>query len=218
MQIHYINIAFTGVKIFDTRGVSLGVLATDHFHPFFEIFLDEEVLVNISEKVQFHVCHFKCSLTRTNQGKCNYWWDQDHNVEGTRLWGFWTRAPVKTHRLTDRSCDNLQGWSCLSGWTTFRRGCNLSLRCLVLLINYRRSLWVETLVLEIVQRSLYIHMGNACLCHQHQVFFNLLFVVVDPPWVLEVGKDSFGIPHGGAWLRSLLHPLRRYWLVVDLVI
>ena len=41
----------------------------------------------------------------------------------------------------------------------------------------------------------------------------LQFVVVD--LISKVGFDSL---HGREWLHPLLHPLSRYWLVVDLAV
>ena len=43
-------------------GVGQGVLVVDNFHPFPDTFFDKQVLVNISEKAQLQVCHFKTSL------------------------------------------------------------------------------------------------------------------------------------------------------------
>ena len=127
-----------------------------------------------------------------------------------------TRQPVRTHQLTDRNYDNLQGLSCQSGWTPFGRGCNLSQRCLLLLMSYGRHLWVVTVVPGIVQKNPYIHMGKLLFVSSMP---NLLqFVVVDLAWVLVVGNGDFNSLHGRAWLHPLLHPLLCYWFVFDLVV
>ena len=83
--------------------------------------------------------------------------------------------------------------------------------CLLLLMSYR-SPWVMTVVLDIVQRSPYIHM--------HKLFFvpSVPSLLVDLVWVSAVGKVSFNSLHGPAWLRPLLQPLSCYWFVVDLVV
>ena len=53
----------------------------DHCHPSTDALMDEQILIKIIEKIQFHVLHF----ARTNQGKCDYEQDEEHNVRGTRL-------------------------------------------------------------------------------------------------------------------------------------
>ena len=52
-------IAFDDFVIFHSRDDGLGVLVADHCHLFSSLFLYKKMLVNVSEKVQFHVCHFK---------------------------------------------------------------------------------------------------------------------------------------------------------------
>ena len=143
-------------------------------------------------------------LRAAYQGKCNYGRDKDHNVGGTFLWNSGIRPPVKTHRLTGRSCDYLQGLACRSVWTRFGHGCNLSRRCLPVLMNYRRRI-------EIVQRSPYIHFVSS-------MPILLRFVVDDLEWVLVVDKGGFESLHETAWLRLFLHPLSRCWFAVDLIV
>ena len=41
---------------------------SDHYHPFPDLFLKEQVLFKINEKVQFHVRHFKSSLPGQTSG------------------------------------------------------------------------------------------------------------------------------------------------------
>ena len=41
---------------------------TDHFHPSRDPFLSKQVLNNISEKDQLHVCHVKSSLSGQTRG------------------------------------------------------------------------------------------------------------------------------------------------------
>ena len=41
---------------------------TDHYHPSPDPFLDEQMLINISDKVKFHVRHFKSSLPGKTKG------------------------------------------------------------------------------------------------------------------------------------------------------
>ena len=48
--------------------VGSSVSVTYHCHPFPDPFVDKKVLVNISEKVQFHVRHFKSSLPGQSRG------------------------------------------------------------------------------------------------------------------------------------------------------
>ena len=46
----------------------------------------------------------------------------------------------------------------------------------------------------------------------------LQFVIVDLMCMLVVGKGGFDSLHGCAWLHPPLHPLSRYWFVVDLIV
>ena len=78
---HYVVIAFAGVVVSHAKGVASRVLVADHCHPSPDALMDEQILINIIEKIQFHVLHF----ARTNQGKCDYEQDEEHNVRGTRL-------------------------------------------------------------------------------------------------------------------------------------
>ena len=50
------------------QGHCSSVLVVDHYHPSHYHFLNEQVLINISEKVQFHVCHLKSSLPGKTRG------------------------------------------------------------------------------------------------------------------------------------------------------
>ena len=54
--------------IFHARGVDLGVSVADNCHPSPHLFLDEQVLVNIIEKVQFNVHYLKNSLPGQTRG------------------------------------------------------------------------------------------------------------------------------------------------------
>ena len=93
----------------------------------------------------------------------------------------------------------------MSKWLSdFGRGCNLSQRCLTLLMSYRRGHWVVPVVLGIAQKSSF-------LCHQYQVFFNKLLLIL----VLMVSKNDFNSHHRSAWLYPLFHPLSFYRFVVD---
>ena len=70
---------------------------------------------------------------------------------------------------------------------TLWEGCSLSHRCLLLLMSYRRRLWVVAVVAGIVQRSPYIHTGNFVVsfaCHQCQMFFNFLLLTWRECWRL----------------------------------
>ena len=44
------------------------VSVADHYHSSYDPFFDEQILINISEKVEFHVRHFKSSLPRQTRG------------------------------------------------------------------------------------------------------------------------------------------------------
>ena len=66
--IHYVATAFSGVVVSHARGVGSSVLVVDHCHPSFDPFLDEQMLINITEKVQFQVRHFKSSLPGQTRG------------------------------------------------------------------------------------------------------------------------------------------------------
>ena len=119
--------------------------------------------------------------------------------------------PVETYWLTDRSCDNLSGLSCRSGWAPFGNGGNLSQKCLLLLINYRRCLWVVTGILEIVQRSPYIHMGKLLFMSSMPTL--LQFVVVGLTWVLVVGNVVLILFMDGFTLFSTLCHVIGLWLI-----
>ena len=56
-------IAFAGVVTFHARGVDSNLSVADHCYSSPDLFLDEQVLINISKKVRFRVCHFKSSLS-----------------------------------------------------------------------------------------------------------------------------------------------------------
>ena len=58
----YVAIVFAGIVVFHARGLGSSVLVADFYHPSSDPFLHEQMLINISEKVQFHICHFKSSL------------------------------------------------------------------------------------------------------------------------------------------------------------
>ena len=53
---------------FHARGIGSSVAVVGHCHPSPDPFLDEQMLMNICEKVQFHVHHFKSSLPRQTTG------------------------------------------------------------------------------------------------------------------------------------------------------
>ena len=125
-------------------------------------------------------------------GEVNYGRDQDHNVGGTRLWNSGTHPSIKGHPLTYRNFVNLWGLLCRSGWTFFVHGCNLSRRCLILLMNYSRCFWVVRVALEFVQRS--------PSCHQRQIFLDLLMLIWRECWRLVrmvsmffMGVDGFAL-------------------------
>ena len=144
-----------------------------------------------------------------DQGKGNYGQDQDHNIGGTLLRNSWACLTVKVHWLTDISRDNLQGLSRRSDWNSFGRGCNLSRRCLFLLINYRRSLWVVTVVLEIVQRSSYIHMGKFLFVSSTPSLLQI--VAINLTRVLAVGKGHLNL-HAFTLFPTLCHVVG-LWLI-----
>ena len=59
---HYVVIAFAGVVVSHAKGVASRVLVADHCHPSPDALLDEQILINIIEKIQFHVRILKSSL------------------------------------------------------------------------------------------------------------------------------------------------------------
>ena len=199
----------------------------DHCHPSPDSFLDEQVLINISKKVQFHIHYFKSSFPGQTRRSVVMGQDQFYihhfktslpgKTRGNVIMGriktimleahvpknSWTRQPVKPRWLTYRNCDDLQGLSCRSAWTPFVCGCNLSQRCLLQLMSYRRRLWVVTVVLRIIQRSLYIHTSKLLFASSMPSL--LQYVIVDLAWVLAVGKRGFDSLHWRAWFHPLLH-------------
>ena len=80
----------------------------------------------------------------------------------------------------------------------------------------QQALWLVAVVLGIVQRSPYIHMGKILFMSSTP---NLLhFIAVDLTRVLAIGKGDFDSLHGCVRHHPLLQPLSRYWFVVDLVV
>ena len=67
MTLHVAS-AFAGIVVFHATGVDSSILVADHCHPSPDPFLDEQMLTNISEKVQFHVRCFKTSLKGKTRG------------------------------------------------------------------------------------------------------------------------------------------------------
>ena len=150
---YYIAIPFGGIVIFYARGVSSRVSLSDHCNPSPDSFLDERMLINTNENLQFQAHYYKSSLPGQNRGS-----EIMSRIKTIMLESHVSKI-LEARLLTDGSCDNLWGLSCQSGWTPFGHGCNLSQRCLLLLMSYRRPLWVVAVVHGIVQRSPYIHNG-----------------------------------------------------------
>ena len=90
-------------------------MVVDHYHPSFNPFLDAKMLINISEKVQFQVRHFKSSLPRQTRESVIMSRIKTMMLEAHVSNIYQTRQLVNARRLTDRSCDNLRGLSCWSG-------------------------------------------------------------------------------------------------------
>ena len=58
-----------GMKvIFPWRGLTADSIIADHCHPSPDPFLDEQMLINVREKIQLHVQHFKSSLPGQTRG------------------------------------------------------------------------------------------------------------------------------------------------------